>query len=288
MTTDRTIPGNTFYEDVSIDASAVPVFSGAEPGPGQRWSTWQSVVPTSRGPKPYPRWLVTSAAAFDTELGIVKSGKEADLFLIERAVPGDATLTCLLAAKRYRGAETSDFQRSARYQEGRKERDSRSARAMARGSAYGRTVAAGRWAYAEFEFLRLLFERGLPVPYPVQVNETEVLMEFIGVDGVAATRLAQLKLHGRELASHYEQVRDILIGFAEAGLAHGDLSPYNLLVHDGRVVVIDLPQVVDLAANPAGLEFLYRDCVNVCTWFVRRGFACDAEVLFGELVARSY
>jgi RIO kinase 1 len=285
---DRNFPSGTFYDDVSVDLEAVPTFARLEPGPGQRWTTWPSVVPTSRGPKPHPDWLVTSAGAFDTELGVVKSGKEADLFLIERAVPGDIAQSCVLAAKRYRGAETSDFHRSDRYQEGRKERDSRSARAMARGSAFGRTVAAGRWAYAEFTFLFSLFERGLPVPYPVQVNDTEILMEFIGAVGVAAPRLAQLRLHGAELADHYAQVRDILIGFAEAGLAHGDLSPYNLLVHNDRVVVIDLPQVVDLVANPAGLELLHRDCVNVCDWFVRRGYPCDAEELFGELVGLAF
>ena len=78
----------------------------------------------------------------------------------------------------------------------------------------------------------------------------------------------------------------ILTGFARAGFAHGDLSAYNLLVHDGRVVVIDLPQIVDVAANPAGLDFLHRDVVNVCTWFSRRGLDTDPEDVFAELVAQ--
>ena len=69
-----------------------------------------------------------------------------------------------------------------------------------------------------------------------------------------------------------------------AGLAHGDLSPYNLLVHHGRVVAIDLPQVVDLVSNPQGFDLLHRDCVNVCDWFTRQRLECDAEELFGELV----
>ena len=71
---------------------------------------------------------------------------------------------------------------------------------------------------------------------------------------------------------------------ARGGLAHGDLSPYNLLVHHGRVVAIDLPQVVDLVSNPQGFDLLHRDCVNVCDWFTRRRLECDAEELFGELV----
>ena len=71
---------------------------------------------------------------------------------------------------------------------------------------------------------------------------------------------------------------------ARAGFAHGDLSPYNLLDHHGRIVVIDLPQIVDVAANPQGMDFLHRDVVNVSTWFTRRGLDNDPEELFADLV----
>jgi RIO kinase 1 len=231
---------------------------------------------------------VQSAGAFDTELGVVKTGKEADLFLIERAVPDDPIQWSLLAAKRYRGSETSDFHRSSRYSEGRGMRNTRDTRAVSRGSSYGRSVAAGRWAYAEFEALCTLYERGLPVPYPVQVNDTEVLMEFIGAGRQAAPRLAQVRTTRHELAGYLTQTVDILRGFADAGYAHGDLSPYNLLVHEGRVVVIDLPQLVEVASNPTGMDFLHRDCVNVCTWFTRQGLDADPEAIFGDLVARMF
>jgi RIO kinase 1 len=77
---------------------------------------------------------------------------------------------------------------------------------------------------------------------------------------------------------------DFMHTLAAAGLAHGDLSPYNLLVHRGRVVAIDLPQVVDLVSNPQGFELLHRDCVNVCEWFTRQRLECDHEELFGDLV----
>ena len=73
-----------------------------------------------------------------------------------------------------------------------------------------------------------------------------------------------------------------------AGAAYGDLSPYNLLVHHGRVVVIDLPQLVDVASNPNGMALLRRDCVNVCDWFARRRVTCDAREVFAELVAELY
>jgi RIO kinase 1 len=278
-----------FIDDLPADPSAiVPTFSRLEPGTDQRWSTWTAVVPTSRGPKPYPPWVVQSAGAFDTELGVVKTGKEADLFLIERAVPDDPSQWSLLAAKRYRGAETSDFHRSARYTEGRGMRNTRDSRAVSKGSSYGRTVAAGHWAYAEFEALCTLYRLGVPVPYPVQVNDTEILMEFVGDGRVAEPRLAQVRTTRHELRGYLDQTIDILRTFADAGYAHGDLSPYNLLVHEGRVVVIDLPQLVEVASNPTGLDFLHRDCVNVCTWFTRQGVEVDAEELFGDLVARMF
>jgi RIO kinase 1 len=278
-----------FVDDLPLDpSSTVPTFLGLEPGPDQRWSTWTAVTPTERGPQPYPAWVITSAAAFDTELGIVKTGKEADLFLIERAVPDDPSLSSILAAKRYRGAETSDFHRSARYTEGRGMRNTRDSRAVARGSAYGRSVSASRWAYAEFEALCTLYRLGLPVPYPVQVNDTEILMEFIGEGIQAAPRLAQVRASREQLGDYLGQAIDILTRLADAGYAHGDLSPYNLLVHESRVIVIDLPQLVEVASNPTGLDFLHRDCVNVCSWFTRHGLATDAEVVFAGLVAKMY
>jgi RIO kinase 1 len=259
-------------------------FSDFEPGENQRWSTWPATTPSERGPHPLPDWVVTSAAAVDTELGVLKSGKEADVFLLERAVPDDPTQAVLLAAKRYRSAERRDFHRSAMYQEGRRTRRSRDARATAKGTAYGRAIAAGHWAFAEFEALRRLYELGAPVPYPVQVQGTELLMEFIGHDAVAAPRLAQSRAEPGELTGLLEQTELLMRVLARAGFAHGDLSAYNLLVHDGRVIVIDLPQIVDVASNPNGLDLLHRDCLNICDWFARRGVDRDAEALFAELI----
>jgi RIO kinase 1 len=268
-------------------------FSIAEPGRDQRWSTWPSMTPSQRGPEPWPDWVVTSAAAIDTELGVVKTGKEADLHLIERAVPDDASpgsggRRTILAAKRYRTTEHRDFTRSSEYQEGRRTRRSRDARALEKGSAYGRALAADHWAYAEFAALSLMYERGAPVPYPVQVEGTELLMEFIGKNGAAAPRLAQSRDDPSDLVPLLDQVIEAMHLFARAGYAHGDLSPYNLLVHEGRIVVIDLPQIVDAISNPNGIGLLHRDCVNIAEWFTRKRVEVDAEQLFGELLAELY
>ncbi|HEY0936407.1 MAG TPA: RIO1 family regulatory kinase/ATPase, partial [Trebonia sp.] len=146
---------------------------------GDRWSTWDQSTPTERGPRPYPEWLVTDLAAVDTELGILKTGKEADVYLIRRHVPG-TDRSCLLAAKRYRDAGHRLFHRDAGYLEGRRVRESRVNRATASRSAFGKQMIAGQWAAAEFTALARLHAARLPVPYPVQITGTELLLEFIG------------------------------------------------------------------------------------------------------------
>ena len=278
---------------MSLDNSIDPSFQFAfhyqdEPGEGQRWSTWSSVVKGARGPEPGPSWVITSEAALDTDLGVLKTGKEADVFLIERAVPGDPDQSALLAAKRYRDTDHRNFHRDAGYLEGRTVRRSRDQRAMASRSRYGRQVLAGQWAVAEFQALGALWSLGVPVPYPVQVDGSEVLMEFIGHGRTAAPRLAQLRAGREELADYYEQITGAMRALAANGQAHGDLSPYNVLVDEGRVVLIDLPQVVDVVANPNGMEFLRRDCRNICTWFTGHGYPCDPEELFAELVGEAF
>jgi RIO kinase 1 len=195
-------------------------------------------------------------------------------------VPG-TDRSCLLAAKRYRDAEHRLFHRDAGYLEGRRVRESRVNRATANRSAFGRQAIAGQWANAEFTALGRLHAAKVPVPYPVQITGTEVLLEFIGDDdGTAAPRLAETRPGEKLLASLWEQFVAVLDTLARHGLAHGDLSPYNLLVHDGRLVVIDLPQVVDVIAHPTGRDYLARDARNVAAWFAARGLpGADPDAL---------
>jgi RIO kinase 1 len=253
------------------------------PPAGDRWSTWDQSQPLQRGPKPHPDWLVTELAAVDTELGILKTGKEADVFLLERGIP-DSERRCLLAAKRYRASEHKLFHRDAGYLEGRRVRESRDNRAMAKRTAVGREMISGLWANAEFTILSRLYELArdtgrISVPYPVQILGTELLMEFIGdhESGAAAPRLAQIRPEDENLEDLWEQLVEAMLLMARLGYAHGDLSPYNILVHEHRVVVIDLPQAVDVIANPHGAEFLERDALNVATWFSARGVDADVE-----------
>jgi RIO kinase 1 len=248
------------------------------------YSTWDEpgVV---HGPTPRPDWLVTELSAIDDELGIVKTGKEAEVYLVRRAVP-DGGPSCLLAAKRYRSAEHKMFHRDAGYLEGRRIRRSRETRAMANRTAFGREVLAGQWASAEFAALARLWDVGAAVPYPVQLLGTEVMLEFVGEpDGAAAPRLAQLRPVGAELADLWRQLLDAVFILARAGFAHGDLSAYNILVHRGRLILIDLPQVVDVVANPRGADFLTRDIRNVAKWFTARGIDIDTDDLIRTILA---
>jgi RIO kinase 1 len=259
---------------------------------GQRWSTWLSVEPLSRGPEPRPDWVVTSQGAVDTELGILKTGKEADVHLLERADPLDPDAGVVMAAKRYRSPEHRSFHRAATYTEGRSMKRSRDERALKRKSTFGRLVAAGEWAVSEWAALVRLWNLGLPVPYPVQIDDTEILMEWITVEGEdgleTAPRLAQTRPDRDLLASYFEQLTDALASMVQAGVVHGDLSAYNILAAGDRLVIIDLPQIVDLVGNLHGMDFLQRDCANVCSWFRARGLDVDEHALFGELMAHAF
>ena len=258
-----------------------------DPGAGERFTRYWDLEPLQRGPEPRPDWLVTDRAAIESELGILKTGKEADVFLLERAVPATGA-ACLLAAKRYRDDEHRSFRRTAEYTEGRRVRDSRVTRALAKKSAFGRDVGAGLWAQAEWEALQRCWNAGVPVPYPVQIDDTEILVELVTDGEYPAPRLAVTRPDKSALPDWFEQMRTALIRIAREGFAHGDLSPYNVLAAGERLVIIDVPQMVDLIANPNGSDYLRRDCHNVCSWFVRRGLDVDEEALFGEALAAAW
>ena len=289
------------------------------PAGADRWSTWGD---GELGPEPRPAWLVVADGAVDSRLGIVKTGKEADVHLVERWVPAEdayrddygdhsgddgaggsdptasavgtssatrsgaslALASCLLAEKIYRGNDHRNFHRDASYIDGRRTHESRLDRAVSNRTRFGLKVIAEQWAVAEFAALGTLWAAGAPVPYPVQRVGTELLIEFIGdPDGGAAPRLAALRPEPDELADRWGQLCAGLGYVARAGYTHGDLSAYNILVHHGRLVLIDLPQIVDLAANPHSGDYLNRDIANVTSWFAARGLP-DAERRGAELV----
>jgi RIO kinase 1 len=247
----------------------------------------------THGPEPIPEWVITSGDARDDERGILKTGKEADVVLVERT-HGDAVN--LLAAKRYRDTDHRTFRNDAAYRMGKQPREGRVARAIKKQTNFGSTARAGVWAHAEFETLGRLWEAGLPVPYPVQYSGTEVMLEYLGDEEFAAPRLAESR-PDRDLLEHLrDQAVAILWGLAGAGVVHGDLSAYNTLVWGDTLYVIDLPQAAELTDvtraaqyNSNALDFLQRDCRNLLGWFEKKGVKTpDPDQLFGELVAAAF
>jgi RIO kinase 1 len=275
----------TEHERDRLAATRKQVTEQDLPTNGDRWSTWGAA---ERGPLPRPGWVITALTATDTELGVLKTGKEADVHLVRRAF-GDSS--CLLAAKRYRSDDHRLFHRDAQYLEGRRMRRSRETRAMANRTSFGRNLIAEQWAVAEFATLGRLWLAGLPVPYPVQREGTELLLEFVrDDDGEAAPRLAQLRPDPDQLHLLWREMLAVLAQLAALGITHGDLSAYNVLVAQGKPVLIDLPQAVDLAANPSGPEILARDVRNITGWFTARGLPpeeTDSDSVIEMLMAEA-
>lgn len=237
----------------------------------------------------------------DEPRGTLKSGKEAEIFLVERSFAHSGRR--LLAHKRYRirkpgkdqlrnegFSNSTQFRRHAMYREGWF-LASRDRRALAAGnkSAYGQSLAASLWPIQEWTILRRAADAGVSVPHPVEQTEDGFLMEFIGdpVEMVAAPKLAQARLDADALASAWQQMRANLRALTAAGLVHGDLSPYNLLWWEGRLVVIDLPQAVEFTTHPDAYELLHRDVANVGGWFARRVAGIDVEAVYAELLGLS-
>ena len=166
---------------------------------------------------------------------------------------------------------------------------SRDERALKRKSTFGREVAAGEWAISEWGALVRLWNLGLAGPLPGPDRRHR---DPDGVDHASTARprpaLAQTRPEPDLLASYFDQLRDALATMVQAGLVHGDLSAYNILAAGERLVIIDLPQIVDLVGNPQGMDFLLRDCANICGWFRGKGLDVDEHELFGELMAHAF
>ena len=233
------------------------------------------------GPSPVPDWVITDDAARQFERGVIKTGKEADVHLVERTL-GDRRN--LLAAKRYRDLDERAFRNDAKYR--KRTGDRRVDLAMAQGTRAGMTFRAQLWLETEFATLSTLWSIGCTVPYPVQKLGVELMMEYIGDEEEAAPRLVNaigdIDADGR--ADLYAQTCEALRLMTSAGIVHGDLSPYNLLVWQERLYVIDLPQAVDPILQPEGLGLLERDVTNLCKWFTSKGVTTDAVALQRELL----
>ena len=247
--------------------------------------------------RPLPSWIITDEIEYtERELGNLKSGKEAEIFVIERC---SEDRSCLLAHKRYRPRSVShkgeleelgftranQFMHDLAYRDGRKFAKSRDRRAAERMTKYGKRLLTARWTGHELEMLQHAWDAGVNVPCPVGARGEGLLMQYLGdLDG-AAPSLGQARLERGAIESAREQVLENLELLVGAGFVHADLSAYNLLWWQERVWFIDFPQTVDVTVNHHAFEFLHRDVANVGEWFRRHGAPIDVEKVYGRLVA---
>lgn len=191
------------------------------------------------------------------------SGKEATVYLVRC---GDE----IRCAKVYKDIKQRSFRNNASYQEGRKVKNSRQARAMEKGSRYGRQMQEEAWQSAEVDALYRLAAAGVRVPKPYLCHEGVLLMELITDDeGHPAPRLNDIELSPEQAREFHAELLSQVVRMLCAGMIHGDLSEYNILVGSDGPVIIDLPQAVDAAGNSNSGPMLERDVANLASYFSR-------------------
>lgn len=189
------------------------------------------------------------------------SGKEASVYVVRCG-------TEIRCAKVYKEANKRSFRQSTDYTEGRKVKNSRRARAMEKGTRYGRKAQEEAWQNAEVDALFRLAAAGVRVPKPYHFHEGVLLMELLtDGDGNAAPRLNDLALTAELAREYHRLLMTQIVRMLCAGIIHGDLSEYNVLVDSTGPVIIDLPQAIDASANNQACQMLLRDVENMKVYF---------------------
>ena len=197
----------------------------------------------------------------DAVIGQLMSGKEATVYTVRCG-------TEIRCAKVYKEAAKRNFKKASQYREGRGVRNSRRARAMDKGSKYGRQQQEESWQNAEVDALYKLANAGVRVPIPYGCFDGVLLMELV-VDerGQVAPRLSEVSMTAEQALEDHALIMHYVVLMLCAGLVHGDLSEFNVLVDDYGPVIIDLPQAVDAAANNHAAAMLRRDIENMTQYY---------------------
>ena len=207
----------------------------------------------------------------DSVVRQLMSGKEAMVYVVRR---GDETL----CAKIYKEATNRSFRQAVDYTENRKVKNSRSARAIAKGSKFGRQEQEAAWQSAEVDALYRLAQAGVRVPQPYNFCDGVLLMELVtDANGDAAPRLNDVAFTTQQALAHHATLITEVVRMLCAGVVHGDLSEFNILLAHSDVagqpdgidfpVIIDLPQAVDAAGNNHAQRMLMRDVANLRDFF---------------------
>ena len=210
-----------------------------------------------------PKRLITlvEEGLVDEVLGQLMSGKEATVYIVRCG----EHIRC---AKVYKDAKQRSFRKAASYQEGRKVKNSRQARAMEKGSRYGRQMQEETWQNAEVDALYRLANAGVRVPQPHICFEGVLLMDLVtDAEGNVAPRLNDVALSEATALEYHALLVNQVVRMLCAGIIHGDLSEYNILVAEDGPVIIDLPQAIDASANSTAAEMLERDVINLRSYF---------------------
>lgn len=197
----------------------------------------------------------------DEVLSQLMSGKEATVYVVRS---GDE----IRCAKVYKDAKQRSFKNAVSYTEGRKVKNSRQARAMEKGTRYGRQMQEELWQNAEVDALFRLANAGVRVPQPYICTDGVLLMQLVtDAEGDVAPRLNDVELTpARARECHADLIQQV-VRMLCAGTIHGDLSEYNILMAADGPVIIDLPQAVDAAGNNEARPMLLRDVQNLATYF---------------------
>ncbi len=201
--------------------------------------------------------VLLADGVIDEVVGRLKSGKEADVYLVRHG--GE-----VVAAKIYKEREHRNFRNNSGYREGRQVRNTRTARAIAKGSRFGVQAAEDAWKAAEADALGKLYAAGVCVPKPVMFYEGVLLMELVlDLEGHPAPRLEEAALTAEEASALYFDLRNQAIRMLCCDIIHGDLSAFNILLGNRGATIIDFPQVVDAAANSQAESYFKRDIENL-------------------------
>jgi RIO kinase 1 len=217
----------------------------------------------------------------DEVLRQLMSGKEATVYIVRCG----EEIRC---AKVYKDIKQRSFRNNTSYQEGRRTKNSRQARAMEKGSRYGRQMQEEAWQSAEVDALYRLAAAGVRVPQPHICHEGVLLMDLVtDADGQPAPRLNDIELSEALALEFHAGLLEQVVRMLCAGIIHGDLSEYNILVGADGPVIIDLPQAVDAAGNSNAAVMLERDVANLASYFGRFAPAL-ADTDYGKEIWRLY
>jgi RIO kinase 1 len=224
--------------------------------------------------------LVTEGLV-DEVIRQLMSGKEATVYIVRCG----EEIRC---AKVYKDIKQRSFRNNTSYQEGRRTKNSRQARAMEKGSRYGRQMQEEAWQSAEVDALYRLAAAGVRVPQPHICHEGVLLMDLVtDADGQPAPRLNDIELSEALALEFHAGLLEQVVRMLCAGIIHGDLSEYNILVGADGPVIIDLPQAVDAAGNSNAAVMLERDVANLASYFGRFAPAL-ADTDYGKEIWRLY